>query len=288
MPTVAKTQYSRSSTRRSAFSGKSVKVKSTAGTLDNEPLAAIAHDARNVVAALKLCCDLVAEPGVLSEGHRHFARELQAVASASSGLVERLAGLRVAKPAAGNSYIDDLTAAVEQLKEPLAALAGAQISLEMECLTCFGRVRLSREGLTRILINLTRNAAEAMPQGGRIRVTVQQGDGGSFFDSAHASRTVLLCVQDSGPGIPRDQIERIFDGGFTTKIESVGKTRSAGNRGLGLNIVRRLVLAAGGRVRATTAPGGGARFEVELPLIHPSPTNSGFLADFPERANLEC
>ncbi|MGC1300036.1 MAG: HAMP domain-containing sensor histidine kinase [Alloacidobacterium sp.] len=280
-----------------ALSGKYARSKTAAGAQHNEPLAAIAHDARNVVAALRLYCDLLAEPGVLSEGKQHFAEELQAVASASSGLVEQLTGLhvtsragwevidarRAAKPAARSPHIDDLAAAVEQLKGPLAALAGAKIGLEMECLTCFGGVRLSQQALTRILINLTRNAVEAMQQGGRIRVTVQQGDGGSFFDSTRPPRTVLLCVQDSGPGIPRDQIEHLFDAGFTTKTAA-----SPNRRGLGLNIVRRLSEAAGGKVRAMAAPGGGARFEVELPLIHRAPANSSFVADFSGKANLEC
>jgi signal transduction histidine kinase len=157
----------------------------------------------------------------------------------------------------------------------------------MECLSCFGRVPLSQEALTRILINLTRNASEAMPNGGRIRITVQQGDGGSFFDAEQPPRTVLLCVQDSGPGIPQDRIGRIFDAGFTTKGESAPLPHGA-HRGLGLNIVRRLAEAAGGSVRATSAPGGGARFELELPLIHSRSSIGSFPADFPERTTLEC
>ncbi|QNI32859.1 sensor histidine kinase [Alloacidobacterium dinghuense] len=266
-----------------------------------ESLAAIAHDARNVAAALGLCCDLLAEPGVLAEGNQHFAEELQAIASASCALVEKLtipplaSGMergfrsirRVANTFPHSDSIDDLAAAVEQLKGPLAALAGAKIDLQMECLTCFGRVGLSHEDLTRILINLTRNAAEAMPHGGRIRITVQQGDGGSFLDSVHPPETVLLCVQDSGPGIPQGYIDRLFDAGFTTKIHSAGGLHGM-QRGLGMHIVRRLVEAVGGRVRVTSAPGGGARFEMELPLIHRERANSGFPADFPERATLKC
>jgi len=266
-----------------------------------EPLAAIAHDARNVVAALRLYCDLLAEPGVLSEGAQHFAAELRAVATASTDLVEKLTALRVDAdsgsqarhvPSGASSFgdpvqIDDLGVAVEQLQGPLSALAGPKIKLEMECLNCHGTVRLSQEGLVRILINLTRNAAEAMPHGGRIRITVQQGDGGSFLDIEHSADTVLLCVQDSGPGIPRDQIEHLFDAGFTTKAKNASGLLGT-HRGLGLSIVRRFVEGAGGNVRAVAAPGGGARFEVELPLIHRSQHNMAFIADFSEGANLEC
>lgn len=297
MLTLVKHGHRRSPLRGACFARKFAAakrgstIKLGAMVRSNESLHTIAHDARNVVAALELCCDLLAEPGVLAEGHQGFAAELRAVASTSSALVEQLTVLSasgplyergVEKSLMRSPSIDDLAGVVRQLKRPLAALAGEKVSLEMECLSCFGRVRLSHEDMTRILINLTRNAAEAMPRGGRIRVTVQQGDGGSFFDCAIPARTVLLCVQDSGPGIPREQFGRIFDSGFSTK------EHGAANRGLGLSIVRRLAEAAGGSVRATAAPGGGARFEVKLPLIHRAQANSGFIADFPERANLEC
>jgi signal transduction histidine kinase len=281
-----------------------------------EPLAEVAHDARNVLAALRLYCDLLAEPGVLASGHQHVAAELRAVASASSGLVERLAALRSAarrpqarRPRVVDSsdpspllesatapqwaslpYIDDLSAAVRGLSGPLAALAGANIDLHVECLPCPGRLRLSQEELTRILINLTRNASEAMPQGGRIRITVQQGAGGNFLDAQTKSphpRTALLCVQDNGPGIPADRMQRLFEAGFSTKKREASWPSSS-HRGLGLSIVRGLAESAGGSVRAISASGRGARFEVELPLVYRTRANSGFVADLPEREHVEC
>jgi signal transduction histidine kinase len=305
MPSIAKPQPSRSPLQSLPVTKNTYRdAKQTVG---KESLAAIAHDARNVVAALRLYCDLLAEPGVLSAGHEHFAAELQAVAAASSGLVEQLAALSVApypkaressatvnssaKTSGSLPYIDDLAAAVRQLEGPLATMAGSKIDLQVESLPCPGRIRLSQEGLTRILINLTRNAAEAMPQGGRIRITVQQGDGGNFLDrrpaSAQLPRTVLLCVQDSGSGISDEQMQHLFEAGFTTKGQDAAWTSGA-HRGLGLSIVHRLAEAAGGCVRAISAPGRGARFEVELPLIYRTRANSAFIADFTERANIEC
>lgn len=280
MPPALVKRRPRPSGRDAFFAGKFI-----ASRREKEPLDAIAHDARNVVTALELCCDLLAEPGVLSEEHRQFAAELRVIASAGSGLVEQLTALRIGGRAAKTTRslpIGDLAEEVQRLRRPLAALAGPKIALEMECLNCFGRVRLSQEGLTRILINLTRNAAEVMPQGGRIRITVQQGGGGSFLDGEHwPLRTVPLCVQDSGPGIPAEQLEYLFDAGFSTK------RANRMNRGLGLSIVRHLAETAGGTARAVPAL-GGARFEVELPLIDFAQGHRGFPADFPERANLQC
>src|ERR1700755_554288 len=83
-----------------------------------------------------------------------------------------------------STHIDNLAEAVERLKHFLAKVAGTAIGLEVECLACSGLVRLSSEELTRILVRLTRNAAAVMPQGGRIRITVQQGGGGNFLDDS--------------------------------------------------------------------------------------------------------
>lgn len=244
------------------------------------------HDARNIMSAFQLYCDLLAEPGVLAEGCQHFASEIRTLVATSSRFIERLASQDSNPQEICATPIEDLGSAVMQLKGPLAMMAGKKIEFEIECLPCPGRVALSQEDLARILMNLTRNAAEAMPQGGRIRVTVQRGGGGSFFDfldeeTVETRPTALLCVQDSGAGIPREALGRVFDAEFSTK-------RSRGNSGLGLHNVSRLVKASGGEVRAVSLPGHGARFEVELPLIGSKEANYGFPSYFPERANLEC
>jgi signal transduction histidine kinase len=270
------------------ISAKKKTTRKSRRTAESNRLAVLAHDARNLLATLQLYCDLLAEPGVLAEGREYFAAELRMVTAASSGLVEQLASLR-AEPqpdiCLAREPIGDLAAAARELAGPLAALAGKDVHLEVECLPCPGRVHLSHQELTRILINLTRNAAEAMPQGGRIRVTLQQGNGGNFFDGEAASsllRTALLCVQDSGPGIPDAIQSRLFQTGFSTK------PYMGVERGLGLGIVRTLAEAAGGRVRFFSKPGYGARFEVELPLIACMAHGDGFLADFKEKEHVQC
>jgi signal transduction histidine kinase len=150
-------------------------------------------------------------------------------------------------------------------------------------------VGLSEESLSRILVNLVRNAADAMPTGGRIRITTQRGNGESFLwtvnedaesdqgsdylwdDLAHGGKkgsgTVVLTVEDNGPGIPTEFLKRVFDAGFTTHERGKSWPDSQ-HRGLGLSIVRELVEAAGGAVRGVTSPLHGARFEIELPLTN--------------------
>jgi len=256
-------------------------------------LAGIAHDARNLVAALGLCAELVSEPGVLAPEHGHFAAEIRSIAQASGQLVQRLAALatpvavaQAAEPA--EAPIEDLAESVRQLGNLLSAIAGPVIELQIATLPCRGRLRLSEESLTRILVNLVRNAADAMPTGGRIRVTTQRSGGGSFLwtvdheellseeeaarlwgdivlgEDEHAPE-VLLTVEDDGPGIPEEFRERIFEAGFSTR-QSGRAWPETPHHGLGLNIVRTLVEKAGGRVKASASPRGGARMEIELPV----------------------
>jgi signal transduction histidine kinase len=178
------------------------------------------------------------------------------------------------------------------LSNLLAAVAGPAAEVQVACMPCAGALRLSEENLTRILLNLVRNAADAMPAGGRIRITAQRGGGTNFLwtipgraddacadygmevwdDAGQWSRpeTVVLSVEDDGPGIPPELLDKIFEPGFSTR-RSLTPWPVAPHQGLGLSIVRQLVEEAGGTVRAATLPRRGARFEIELPLTKVTP-----------------
>ena len=268
-----------------------------AGPDSRHKLPGIAHDTRNVLATLTLYCDLLEEPGVLTPRYRHYAAELRAIATASAGLVDQMVSLQqeqITQQGDTNpsprpaecGWIVDLAKAVKGLESLLAGIAGPRISLEIECMPSPGTVRLSPEDLSRVLANLVRNAQEAMPAGGRIRITVQQSGGRSFLKTrAHAQpEGLLVCVQDSGPGISAAVLHRIFEPGFSTRVQEVRRDRwsGRGDRGLGLSIVRALIEAAGGSVQVTSAPGCGTRFEILLPLLQTFVTGS------PKEPNVKC
>ncbi len=125
-------------------------------------------------------------------------------------------------------------------------------------------VRLTGEDLTRILVNLVKNAAEAMPAGGRSSSACA-----SSRPEAGAAEWLALTVEDNGPGIPRKALEKIFDSGYTTRTRPMGCSGwPAAHRGLGLSITRSIVEAAGGRIHAANRAQAGARFEIELPVRH--------------------
>jgi signal transduction histidine kinase len=103
-----------------------------------------------------------------------------------------------------------------------------------------------------ILAQLLENAIKYSPEGGPIRVAARAGDG-----------TVLVAVTDTGVGLQPGEGERVFSRYF----RGAGKDhRKVGGVGLGLYIVRQLVEAQGGTVRASGTPGGGATFEFTLPM----------------------
>jgi signal transduction histidine kinase len=100
--------------------------------------------------------------------------------------------------------------------------------------------------LTQALMNIVINGIQAISGEGRVSVS-----------AAKAGDNLLLCVQDTGPGIPANELGDIFDPYFTTKAE--------GN-GLGLWIAQQIAVAHGGDLRAESAPAGGAVFTLTLPL----------------------
>jgi signal transduction histidine kinase len=266
--------------------------------------AGMAHDARNLLAAVGLYCELLASPGVLSPRFRHYAQDLRRVGETGARLVATLARGGPDMPARAHAWIEDLGAETLALKNVLESLAGRGVRIEIERAPCSGGLFLTSEDLLRILFNLVSNAVEAMRPAaerdsdrraepgarralrtpGLIRIAVQRGGGASFLPGSHpAAReagTVLLSVRDNGPGIAPADLPRIFDPGFSTRPDARdsgldSRLDPGGGRGMGLAIVRGLVESAGGSVRAVSTPGAGARFDIELPLRSSVPLAAG-------------
>ena len=275
-----------------------------------EDLSEVAHDARNMVTALGLYCDLLDEPGVLAAPFLHYGSELRLVAAASRRLVEKLVALDAhglphaqTNPQTNQGTTDDLSPAdiaaaaldlgkrtvrseTEERKRPaqrwdllpalpienlaaellanrnlLAALAGPTIPLTVTTEGGARPVPFTGEDLTRVLVNLVKNAAEAMPGGGTIQIHLTERPAG-----AAGTQSLLLRIEDSGPGIPPKMLERVFEAGFSTQTSSFDGTGwPATHRGLGLSITRSIIEAAGGHVHAENRSPSGARFEIELP-----------------------
>ena len=101
------------------------------------------------------------------------------------------------------------------------------------------------------------NARDAMPAGGVVTVELREESVGRSADSQ--STFVVIQVSDTGVGMDRDTRERMCDSFFTTKGNQ--------GRGLGMSIVKQIVTMAGGFLQVDSAPGGGTRIRLYLPLI---------------------
>ena len=110
---------------------------------------------------------------------------------------------------------------------------------------------LDEEQVGRVLGNLLHNAVKFTPDGGIISISAEPQD----------ADDIRFCVADTGPGIPRDLQERIFERFYKTD-----RSRSqGGGTGLGLAIARHIVEGHGGRIWVESTPGQGAKFYFTLP-----------------------
>lgn len=112
-------------------------------------------------------------------------------------------------------------------------------------------VEMDAPRLEQVVANLLENALKFTPPGGRVQVTL----------ASAAPGQARLTVQDTGPGIPPEDLPRVFERFFRGT-----HTQAVEGSGLGLSIVQAVVAAHGGEVRAASPPEGGARFDVLLPL----------------------
>jgi signal transduction histidine kinase len=167
------------------------------------------------------------------------------------------------------SRLDAGEAAADWRPFDLAQLASS--TAEQMCLlaedknitvTCTGTTGVWVEGdrarLKQVVVNLLDNAIKYTPPSGAVSLQVAAQD-----------NKAVLEVADSGMGIPAEALPRVFDRFF--RVDKA-RSREQGGAGLGLSIVKSICTAHHGRVEASSLPGRGARFRVELPLF-PGPTN---------------
>jgi len=106
--------------------------------------------------------------------------------------------------------------------------------------------------LHQVFLNLINNSTDAMPRGGQLHITLRAC-------GSQDRQVVVVVVADTGTGMPRDTLARIFDPMFTTKQIGTGA-------GLGLAVCDQIVRQHSGTIRADSEPGEGTTFTIQLPL----------------------
>ena len=223
----------------------------------------VVHEVSNPLGIIKNYLTLVRRK--LPEGVQ-LGEELQVLHEEIErvGRIVRQLGEPAPEPAAGSAEAGalDLNATVEGLRalyaEALFGRAGIELSLELQ--QPLAPTRADRDALRQILLNLWKNAAEALPAGARVTT--------STADHIHRDGRLYtqLCVADDGPGLPGDVMVSLF--------QPLGGTRRAGHSGLGLSIVQGLVTRLGGHIACQSQPGRGTRFFILLPQLKAAAASS--------------
>ena len=224
--------------------------------LSNERLAAIGkmaahvtHEIRNPLSAMSLNVELLDEELAHLQGTRPEVRTLLVAIHREVLRLEHLSEeyLRVARLPQPRMEADDVSATVREVVEFARReieMAGGTLTLSID--PSIPTALFDEAQLRQALLNLLRNAREAMPDGGPIEVHV-----------AAEGMSVVVDVDDRGGGIPEEIRARVFDPFFSTKGEGTG---------LGLAITRHIVEAHGGSVTCESRGGGGTRFRMALPM----------------------
>ncbi len=157
--------------------------------------------------------------------------ELMGYAQLAEGIVERL------------DVVEELNAAVQEVYPPAAKY---QVVVQRNFAPALPALLMQKRHLSSVLVNILQNAREAMNGRGEIRLATEYGENDS----------VRILIADTGPGIPADKIDKIFEAYFTTREKGTG---------LGLAIVKHNTEMYGGSVHVESKLGIGTRFVLEFP-----------------------
>jgi signal transduction histidine kinase len=230
--------------------------------------AKVSHEVRNPLGSISLNAELLEdEVRALPEDRRAEAAALVAAIRSQVDVLsavteEYLRFARLPKPkletAALGPVIEELA---EFVREELRA---RKVGLVMDMPTGLPKLRLDPGQIRQALLNLIRNATEAMPDGGSITLRVRATSdfesrmSDSAFRPASAGQSAIAIeVVDTGAGIPPQNLDRIFEPFFTTKD---------GGTGLGLAIARQIAADHGGGLTCESPPGVGTTFRLTLPV----------------------
>ena len=207
--------------------------------------ASVAHEVGSPLSTILGWARLGADDPRLSEAQRQQARVVAVQCERISRILRRL--VTIARPPesqARHVRLGEVVGEVVAFLEPECRRHGVRVRVESDP---EAQVFADRDVLVQLILNLSLNALQAQPGGGLIVIAVRA--------AAHGKAT--LEVRDTGPGVPRELADRIFEPFFSTR-------HAGGGTGLGLAIVAAIAQDLGGSVAVCDAPEGGACFRVEL------------------------
>jgi PAS domain S-box-containing protein len=224
----------------------------------------VAHDINNALVPIMVSTDML-ESIVTDPDGKQFVASIRSSAQHGAALVRQL--LAFARGAIGQHSELNLQPLLQDFISFVAQTFPRNVELKLESPQEPWSVRGDSTQLKQVLINLCLNARDAMPDGGRIAIRLEN----QMLDqnAARALRElkpgphVVMCVTDTGTGMESAVLDKIFDPFFTTK--EIGK-----GTGLGLAAVRGIVKGHSGTIAVESSPGKGTTFRIYLPASAPA------------------
>ncbi|MEN8148180.1 MAG: HAMP domain-containing sensor histidine kinase [Planctomycetota bacterium] len=208
--------------------------------------AGVAHEINNPVGGILTALEVIGHLNPESRRYKDYMVLMKSGLERIGEIVHQL--LRFARQPSGQRDLVDLNAMVQDVSH----LARLQYrSSRMHIVTRFGEIPLvdgDTDLLNQLFLNLSMNAFQAMADGGILTTTT----------STDEEDNAVVCLEDTGPGLPVEELESIFEPFYTTKEVGEGT-------GLGLSVALGIVQAHGGTIEASNRPEGGARLTIRLP-----------------------
>ncbi|HNV68617.1 MAG TPA: ATP-binding protein [Candidatus Ozemobacteraceae bacterium] len=206
----------------------------------------VAHEVRNPIAAIGTAIQAIEKSYPADGADREiFAEILKEVHRVNSIISDLLVFARPRPVQAEYFRISELVQELQILMHPF--LEGKKIGFSCDIPADLDEIEADRNQMHRLLLNLLTNASDAIGDSGQMKIVVE----------SHSDSMIRLVVEDSGPGVPESDREKVFYPFFTTRAKGTG---------LGLSIVSDIVERHHGQIRVTDGKlFSGARFEIEMP-----------------------
>jgi len=217
----------------------------------------VAHDFNNILGVITGYAELMMMNTLEAEQHKK-AEQIISAAEKAAALTNQL--LAFGRKQVIAPRLINVADVVSGLKSMITCLMSAETETVLDLKEPLKMVNADQSQLEQVVLNLTTNARQAMPAGGKLTVTIDEieNQAGGLMPDGHYVR---LTVTDTGIGIETEHLSRIFEPFFSTKPTGTG---------LGLSTVYGIVKQSGGFVTVDTDLGHGSTFRVYLPAVEGS------------------
>ena len=252
---LKKTQAERSALQEQLFQAQKMEM---VGQLAG----GIAHDFNNILMVQRAYCELMRlslkEDDPLIKG----LGQIESYVDKASALTSQLLAFSRRQPL--RMEVFDFNDLLEDLEPTLRRVAGEQVEVATRLSDSPAMVEADRSQMQKVLVNLTANARQTLPEGGKVSVSVSWEDLETALDGGDGGVApgmyVVVSVSDTGPGMNEEAVHRIFEPFFT----GLEKRRDLG---LGLSAVYGVVRQSGGNILVESGPGEGTTFQIYMPRV---------------------